>query len=56
MRPVPRVTDLRVNELSELMRAVQLVYKADALTIACQVSYKHFTHSLRPSPLVRFAL
>jgi diadenosine tetraphosphate (Ap4A) HIT family hydrolase len=59
-RPVPRLTDLRVDELSELMRAVQRVgrvvervYKADGLTIACQVSYKHFSHL---SPLVRSGL
>jgi hypothetical protein len=43
-RPVPRLTDLRADELTELMHAVQRVghvveraYKADGLTIACQV-------------------
>jgi len=42
-RPVPRLTDLRADELTELMHAVQRVgrvisraYKADGLTIACQ--------------------
>jgi len=42
-RPVPRLTDLRTDELAELMCAVQRVgsvvervYKADGLTIACQ--------------------
>jgi bis(5'-adenosyl)-triphosphatase len=45
-RPVPRITDLRKDELSELMGTVQRVgrvveraYKADGLTIACQVLY-----------------
>lgn len=43
-RPVPRLVDLRADELAELMHAVQRVghvveraYKADGLTIACQV-------------------
>ena len=43
-RPAPRLTDLRADELAELMCAVQRVgrvveraYKADGLTIACQV-------------------
>jgi hypothetical protein len=43
-RPAPRLTDLRTDELAELMRAIQRVgrvveraYKADGLTIACQV-------------------
>lgn len=43
-RPVPRLADLRADELAELMHAVQRVghvveraYKADGLTIACQV-------------------
>jgi len=42
-RPVPRLLDLRADELTELMHAVQRVghvvqraYKADGLTIACQ--------------------
>ncbi|KAH8992426.1 HIT-like protein [Lactarius akahatsu] len=42
-RPVPRLTDLRTDELAELMRAVQRVgrvveraYDADGLTVACQ--------------------
>ncbi|KAI0287730.1 HIT-like domain-containing protein [Russula brevipes] len=42
-RLVPRLADLRADELAELMRAVQhvggvveRVYKADGLTIACQ--------------------
>ncbi|KAI9429850.1 HIT-like protein [Lactarius indigo] len=42
-RPVPRITDLRPEELAELMRAVQRVgrvveraYDADGLTVACQ--------------------
>ncbi|KAI0248358.1 diadenosine tetraphosphate asymmetrical hydrolase [Lactifluus subvellereus] len=42
-RPVPRLTDLRADELGELMhtvqrvgRVVERVYKADGLTIACQ--------------------
>ena len=45
-RPVPRITDLHTDELAELMRTVQRVgrvveraYKADGLTIACQVRY-----------------
>ena len=44
-RPVPRLTDLRADELAELMQAVQRVgrvveraYTAEGLTIACQVS------------------
>jgi bis(5'-adenosyl)-triphosphatase len=44
-RPVPRLADLRADELAELMRTVQRVgrvveraYDADGLTIACQVS------------------
>ena len=44
-RPVPRLTDLRADELTEIMHAVQRVgcvieraYKADGLTIACQVN------------------
>lgn len=44
-RPVPRLTDLRPDELGELMHAVQRVgrvveraYNAEGLTIACQVS------------------
>ena len=44
-RPVPRLTDLRADELAEVMHAVQRVgrvveraYKADGLTIACQVN------------------
>jgi len=43
-RPVPRLIDLRADELTELMHAVQRVgrvveraYNADGLTIACQV-------------------
>jgi bis(5'-adenosyl)-triphosphatase len=43
-RPVPRLTDLRADELAEVMHAVQRVgrvveraYKADGFTIACQV-------------------
>jgi len=43
-RPVPRLADLRADELAELMCAVQRVgsiiervYKAEGLTIACQV-------------------
>jgi bis(5'-adenosyl)-triphosphatase len=43
-RPVPRLADLRTDELAELMSAVQRVgrvveraYKADGLTFACQV-------------------
>jgi len=46
-RPTPRLTDLRADELAELMCAVQRVgrvvermYKADGLTIACQVRYR----------------
>ncbi|KAI0003842.1 HIT-like protein [Russula compacta] len=42
-RPVPRLADLRADELAELMRTVQHVgrvveraYKADGLTVACQ--------------------
>jgi len=42
-RPVPRIADLRADELAELMHAVQRVgrvvervYKAEGLTIACQ--------------------
>ena len=42
--PVPSLTDLHMDELAELMRAIQRVgrvveraYKADGLTIACQV-------------------
>jgi len=42
-RPVPRLADLRTDELAELMHAVQRIgrvveraYKADGLTIACQ--------------------
>ncbi|KAH9964159.1 HIT-like protein [Russula dissimulans] len=42
-RPVPRLADLRADELAELMCTVQRVgsvvervYKADGLTIACQ--------------------
>ncbi|KAI0308356.1 diadenosine hydrolase [Multifurca ochricompacta] len=42
-RPVPRLTDLRADELAELTRVVQRVgrviervYKADGLTVACQ--------------------
>jgi len=42
-RPTPRLTDLRADELAELMcavqrvgRVVERVYKADGLTIACQ--------------------
>ncbi|KAH9996058.1 hypothetical protein BJV77DRAFT_1148857 [Russula vinacea] len=41
--PVPSLTDLHMDELAELMRAIQHVgrvveraYKADGLTIACQ--------------------
>jgi bis(5'-adenosyl)-triphosphatase len=43
-RLAPRLTDLRADELAELMcavqrvgRVVERVYKADGLTIACQV-------------------
>ena len=61
-RPVPRLTDLRADELTELMHAVQRVghvveraYKADGLTIACQVimipSHIH-TYILFVSPLI----
>ena len=42
--PVPSLTDLHMDELAELMRAIERVgrvveraYKADGLTIACQV-------------------
>jgi len=54
-RPAPRLTDLRVDELAELMcavqrvgRVVERVYKADGLTIACQVRYSTtaFRHPL----------
>lgn len=45
-RPVARLADLSPAEVSSLFSSVQLVgkviekvYKADALTIACQVSY-----------------
>ena len=44
-RPVPRLADLRADELAELMHAVQRVgrvveraYDAEGLTVACQVS------------------
>jgi bis(5'-adenosyl)-triphosphatase len=47
-RPVPRLANLRADELAELMCAVQRVgsvvervYKADGLTIACQVRHPH---------------
>jgi len=45
-RLAPRLIDLRADELAELMcavqrvgRVVERVYKADGLTIACQVRY-----------------
>jgi len=57
-RPVPRLTDLRADELTEVMHTVQRVgrvveraYKADGLTVACQVMIILFIYLHPPIPL-----
>ena len=59
-RVVPRLADLKHDELTSLMasvqhvgRVIERVYAADGLTIACQVrhhSIHNHTYSLPPSP------
>lgn len=57
-RVVPRLADLKQDELASLMasvqhvgRVIERVYAADGLTIACQVRH----HSYSPLPLLSTA-